>query len=140
MSDFDKALVKESKFYLFNYMSKEQGAFIDGANWAREWFVKTNPVNIVADQQFTIKKLQAEIAELKSKLDVAIEALLECKEPNGKLGLDAADLFEQYFRHIEPGPIGTEKQIFRMGHAQGMKECADIARQALAKIKTEGAE
>lgn len=34
---------------------------------------------------------------------------------------DNAELFEQYFTNVEPGPMGTPKQIFRMGFAQGYR-------------------
>lgn len=59
-------------------------------------------------------------------------ALEKIQTPNGQAGIDDAELFEQYFTHVEPQPMGTPKTIFRLGHAQGMAGLANIARKALA--------
>lgn len=80
-----------------------------------------------------IIEIEAENAELR-------EALEAITEPNGKLGIEDAELFEQYFTHVEPQPMGTPKTIFRIGHAQGMASLARIAGKALNKTKAGGGE
>lgn len=40
-------------------------------------------------------------------------------EKSARDAVEASELFEQYFTHVEPQPMGTPKQIFRMGYAQG---------------------
>jgi len=69
------------------------------------------------------KELSSKLVEENAALKAEVERLRRFRESDDKLcateAIEEAELFEQYFNHIEPQPMGTPKQIFRMGFARG---------------------